>query len=208
MGDGAGVVVSDHSGNGHDGELTGGQWSTVGRFGGALTLATGDWVAVPSFPQASPSWTVSVWTYLTPADVNGQYETLISAENVFAGGWQLHFDDRPGYSRYDAAYWVGAPISDYVVLDCNCIETNVWSNLTAVFNGTAAQFTLYRNAVQVDQTEMPHLIAPGDSTLYLGRWNMNERRFSGSLDDVAIWNRALTPDEITVVNRQPPPDAE
>src|SRR5882724_5038508 len=128
--EGAGNVANDSSSNGHDGQLTGGKWVAQGRFGGALALATGDWVAVPNFPQASQNWTVSLWTYLTAADLTGQPETLLSTENVFAGGWQMHLDDRVGYNRFDAAYWLGDPMSDYVVLFCDCIEADVWINLT------------------------------------------------------------------------------
>jgi hypothetical protein len=206
--EGAGTAVLDRSGNGHAGTLSGGSWVPRGRFGGALTLAPGDSVTVHEFPQATPSWTVSLWTYLTAADLGGQNETLLSTENVFAGGWQLHLDDRPGYARFDAAYWVGDPVDDYVVLFCDCIETDTWIHLTAVFDGAAGRFSLHRDGVEVDRADMPNTILPGDSTLYFGKWNMNERLFSGLLDDVAIWSRALSPEEIQLITTRPVPAPE
>src|SRR4051812_43841409 len=59
--EGTGISVLDHSGNAFNGQLTGGSWIADGSFGGALYLTRGDYVAVPSFPDATPDWTVSAW---------------------------------------------------------------------------------------------------------------------------------------------------
>ena len=48
--EGGGTIVSDTSGNGHDGQLTGGAWLATAQFGGGLRLAAGDTVAIPGFP--------------------------------------------------------------------------------------------------------------------------------------------------------------
>ncbi len=204
--EGSGLVVGDSSGNGHVGELTGGTWSSVGRFGGALELNTGEFVAVKNFPQATANWTVSVWTKTSAAQLvvdQAGGATILSTENVFSGGWQLHLDNRPGFQRYDAAYWLGPNDSDYIVLTCDCIEIDRWVHLTAVFDGQAQQFTLYRDGTPTDRTSLPALILPGDSTLYMGTWNMMSRYLTGVVDDFAIWSRALSPDEIALLSRQP-----
>ena len=124
--EGSGTVVGDRSGNGHDGQLTGGAWTTSGHFAGALTLSSGDHVTVPNFPQATPGWTVSVWTRSTAEQLAvgaaEDGETILTTETVFEGGWQLHLDNRSGYERFDAAYWAGSSANDYVVVFCDCIE--------------------------------------------------------------------------------------
>jgi hypothetical protein len=210
--EGSGTVVGDRSGNGHDGELTGGTWTTGGHFAGALTLTSGDHVTVPNFPQATPGWTVSVWTKTSAeqlaAGVEEEGETILSTENVFAGGWQLHLDNRPGFERYDAAYWAGSSANDYVVVFCSCLDVDRWIHLTAVFDGDARQLTLHRDGVVVDRRTMPVPILPGDSTLYIGRWNQLIRFLSATVDDFAIWSRALDATEIAIVSRQPPPDPD
>ena len=58
------------------------------------------------------------------------------------------------------------------------------------------RITLYRNGTVADQETRPSDIVPGDATLYFGRWNMDGRFLNGDLDDIAIWQRALTPEEI------------
>lgn len=207
--EGSGEGVDDTSGNGHAGQLTGGSWVTVGRFGGALALRAGDFVAVPNFPNATPSWSTSVWTYATQAQIDADTgddigETIMSAETVFAGGWQLHLDTRPGFRQFDAAYWAGS--SDYVETTCRCLEADQWIHLTAVFDDDAGELRLYRDDTLVDRKPMPIPILPGDSTLYFGRWNMNARLLAATIDDFAIWSRALSRDEIAVLSRQPAPD--
>lgn len=207
--DGAGSVVADRAGGRHDGQLAGGVWLPHGRFGGALRLAFGDNVTIPGFPQATPSWTVSVWVRVSAADLAADatdLSTLLSAEQVFAGGWQVHLDSRPDHGTLDVAYWAADPVGDYVVLSCKCVEVDRWIHLTATFDFPARTFRLYRDAAVVGATVMPSAILTGDSVLYIGRWNQNARFLAGDLDDYAVWARALTPDEVAAASLQPPPD--
>jgi hypothetical protein len=203
-----GTAVVDRSGNHHDGQLIGGAWVPRGRFGGALRLGFGDNITVPTFPQATPSWTVSVWLQVTAADLAADaadLSTLLSAEQVFAGGWQVHLDNRPGFGTLDVAYWAGPPVEDYVVLSCKCIVVDQWIHLTATFDSVAHTATLYRDTTVAAAAIMPADILPGDSTLYIGRWNQNARYLAGTIDDFAIWSRALTADEVATLAIQPPP---
>jgi Concanavalin A-like lectin/glucanases superfamily len=204
--EGTGTVAGDHSGNRYDGQLTGGTWTASGRFGGALTLASGDYVTVPGFPQATGNWTVSAWTNSTAADLAAASDTatILSSETVFAGGWQIHLDSRPNYNRFDAAYWAGADVNDYVVTYCDCIAADNWIHLTAVWDDNAEQFTLYRDGVMADHAKMPSPILTGDTTLYFGTWNMLNRFLAGTIDDFAIWSRALSPAEVALLSTQPP----
>jgi hypothetical protein len=206
--EGSGDIVGDSSGNGHPGQLTGGSWVPAGRFGGALELRRGDYVTVPNFPNATPSWSVSVWTYTTRAQIDADTgddigQTIMSAETVFAGGWQLHLDNRPGFRLFDAAYWAGS--SDYVVAACRCLEADTWIHLTAVFDNDVRELRFYEGDAVVDRKPMPMPILPGDSTLYFGRWNQDARLLAATIDDFAIWTRALAGQEVAVLSAQPAP---
>jgi hypothetical protein len=121
---------------------------------------------------------------------------------VFAGGWQIHLDNRPNYQRFDAAYWAGTTVNDYVVVFCACIDADRWIHLTVVWDGD--EMTLYRDDEAVDQLPMPIPILTGDTTLYMGRWNQDGRSFVGDIDDFAVWRRALAPPEIAALSRRSP----
>jgi len=207
----AGTTVMDRSGNGHDGQLTGGSWVATARFAGGLRLQPGDFVTIATFPQALPDWTVSVWIKLSAADVAAfttERAVLLTNERAEAGGWEIEFDPRPGFDWLEASYFVAAPTNDYVVLDCKCIETDRWLQWTAVFDSTQNRFSLYHNGHLADTSAMPASILPGAPGLDIGRWSgQGGRPLSGVIDDYAIWSRALGPDEAALLNERAVPDS-
>ena len=99
--------MADRSGNGHDGQLTGGTWVAAGRFGGGLRLQPGDSVTIPGFPQATPDWTVSVWIKLSAADVaafTAERAVLLTAEKRRWEAGRSSSIPRPGFDWLEASY--------------------------------------------------------------------------------------------------------
>lgn len=195
----AGSVARDQSGQGRDGTVAGGTWIQDGRFMGGLRLAAGDSISVPSFPTPTPDWSLSIWIRVSAEQMANNDETwvsIVSMENFFEGGWQLNIDNRLPRPRFDFAYWA-PPLNAYVFTECECVEVGRWIHLVAVVDVTANRVTLYVDATVGDQETRPSDIPAGDSTLYIGRWNMEGRLFSGDVDDIAIWSRALTAAEVT-----------
>ena len=204
--DGGGTIASDSSGNGHDGQLTGGTWIDQARFGGGLRLTASDALTVPDFPAATPSWSVSLWIRLSDDQLAANSDTwteLLSTENIGAAGWQINIDKRLAEPRFVFSYWA-PPLMGYVGTECSCVDTGAWLHLAAVVDVDSNRLTLYRDGAVVDQTTRPSDILPGDSTLYFGRWNMGGRLLNGDLDDVAVWQRALTAEDITALTTRPP----
>jgi hypothetical protein len=202
----SGTVAEDGSGNSHDGQLSGGTWIEKGRFAGGLRLAAGDVLSVADFPAATPSWSVSLWIRLSTEQLAANSDTfteILSTENIGSAGWQINIDKRLAQPRFVFSYWA-PPLMGYVGTECSCVETGAWIHLAAVVDVDANRLTLYVDGTVADQATRPSDILPGDSTLYFGRWNMGDRLLNGDLDDVAIWARALKPEEITALTRQSP----
>jgi len=206
----SGTTVADRSGHGHDGQLTGGTWVAAGRFGGGLRLQPGESVTIPTFPHATPDWTVSVWINLTAADraafSTEERAVLLTAEGRM-GGWEIEFDPRPGFDWLEASYYVAPPTNDFIVLDCKCIEVDRWLHWTAVFDSTNRRFNLYRGGRLTDSAELPAPILPGEPDLAIGRWYQGARSIAGVIDDFAIWSRALGADEVAAIDAAVVPDA-
>jgi len=206
----AGTQVTDRSGNHHDGVLNGGGWTAQGQFKGALELASGQFVSVAGFPTPMKDWTVSVWIKAadTVDHATVDQRTIISTETVYAGGWQLYLDNRnpdpKAFGIVSAAYWAGPGQTDYEVAVCTCLKADVWTHLTAVWDSAPSQLRLYHDGGPPDTVPMPLPIKPGDSTLLMGMWNMNNRFLDGAIDDVAVWSRVLEPTEIALLSRRPP----
>ena len=205
--EGGGAIARDSSGNGHDGQLTGGTWFADAQFGGGLRLAGGDAVAVPGFRAATPSWSVSLWLRLSNEQMafnnNDTFTAILSTENIASAGWSVNIDKRLAQPRFVFSYW-SPPLTGYIGTECSCVDTGEWVHWAAVVDVSTDRITLYRDGAVADQETRPSDIVAGDSTLYFGRWNMDGRSLHGDLDDIAVWQRALTPEEITALTTQPP----
>ena len=163
-------------------------------------------VTVPGFPAATPSWSVSVWIRLSDEQLAADSDTwteILSTENIGSAGWQINIDKRLAQPRFVFSYWA-PPLMGYVGTECSCVETGAWIHLAAVVDVDTNRITLYRDGKVADQETRPSDILPGDSTLHFGGWNMGDRLLNGDLDDVAIWGRALTAEEITALTTQSP----
>jgi len=209
--EGAGTVAKDTSGNGHDGQLalTTVTWIEDGHFAGGLRLDRGDSIAVHGLPAPTPSFTIAIWVRLSAEQLamdDGTWVAIAGTEVFGAGGWQLNIDNRLPQARFDFAYW-SAPLMDYLFVECECVQTARWMHLAAVVDVEANLVTLYKDGSVGDQETRPSDISAGDSTLYVGRWNMNGRQLSGDLDDLAIWNRALSASEIAALMARSLPPA-
>jgi len=128
---------------------------------------------------------------------------VLSTENFRSGGWQINVDKRLAQPRYVFSYW-SPPLMDYIGVECSCVQTGVWVHLAATVDTNTNLISLYLNGAFADRQTRPSDIIAGDSTLYFGRWNMNGRLLNGDLDDVAIWGRALGPEEITALAMRSP----
>ena len=221
--DGTGSVLTDHSGNGLNGQILNASWiEGPPGFGGALHFNASE-VSVPMFPRALPMgpWTVAGWARLHAENFNSTYLTLISTENVFHGGWQMNAgetpvtDVPPSIPIYQFGYWVGPMEGDYFVVNCACVLYDEWVHLAAVVDPMNRQMLFYRNGVY-QETTVPAAgaafppIKEGSATLYLGRWPPNpppdgpeiKRELTGDLDDFVVYSRALAPREIERLARE------
>lgn len=201
-----GTMATDVSGHGHNGELSGGSWISDARFGAGVRFVAGDTLTVPDFPQATPNWSVSLWIRLSEEQLAADSETwttILSNENVGAGGWEVNVDRQLAQPRFVFSYWA-PPLSNYIGTECSCVKAGDWRHLAAVVDTDTNRLSLYRDGVVVDQTTRPSDIPPGDSTLRFASWNMSGRLFTGDLDDVAIWQRALTAQEVAALTTRSP----
>jgi hypothetical protein len=198
--EGTGSVVHDDSGHGHDGSLLGGEWIPAGRFGGAIRFSApdggaGGGVLVDPFPQPVKDWSVSFWVLVNGSDVTGT-TTVLSTEIVMAGGWEMNL--KPGDSTFAAAelgFWVG---SSYSTASCTCVTLGSWTHIVAVVDGTTLTAQLFHDGVAASSATAQGAFVLGNPYLYMGRWGGGtDRLLVGGLDEVAIFDRALSAAEVT-----------
>ena len=104
------------------------------------------------------------------------------------------------------------PNSNFVSIGCcTVLDPDVWYHVTVVADATAGTITIYDGTIAEAESPLPRSLPPGDPTLYMGKWRAVDIDrslggwFSGTIDDVTIFSRALTPSEVADLDAAPVP---
>jgi Concanavalin A-like lectin/glucanases superfamily/CARDB/Bacterial TSP3 repeat len=195
--------ANDASGNGHDGVVYGATLDTD-RFGqpGSCYRFTGTshWIRANVGPSYfSSDFTFAVWVKFSDSGAyNNDYPMIVSGDT-----WYIHFSGLgPGYgpSLYQKVnfYQQSEPgTSDRIGLmySTNILQTNLWYHLAVTRRGLS--FSMFVNGVLSAQTVSTNQIQLFGSYLQFGNDLQNPySNFHGNLDDIRIYNRALSSTEI------------
>lgn len=211
--DGMGDSLSEGTGLGSDGELFNfdddSPW-VEGRIGGALAFdGLDDYVIAPESPLAESALTISIWGYANSAPT---WASLVKNWGQGIVG-QFHFGLGEGdadtlnvfVTQSDgAAFNAGTDVED--------IEFEVWEHFAFVADPQAQLVTLYRNGEDVDERGYDGTFTPDPNSEAIGI-GVKTNDFGdaadsglccpgywdGMLDDLGIWHRALTADEIAEI---------
>ncbi|MBL7186510.1 MAG: LamG domain-containing protein [Phycisphaerae bacterium] len=196
--EGSGTTAYDSSGNGHDGTLVGGAaWTPDGRFGGGLELdGTSGYVSVPSFELTTDTITFVAWVNGWKA---GDWAPLISSRVV--GQCEMNFGDNDTLhytwngDSADTWGWTGGPV----------IPQDTWTMLAVTIDPAGATAYVYTDDDGLTQTT--NAIAHIEETvgaLQIG-YSYDPRYVRGIMDEAAVYDHALTEDEIVALATVPLP---
>ncbi len=204
----SGLVAQDSSGANHNGELQGfagdnSQW-VAGRLSGAIQLKS-DAVSGSNFVMVADNGDLDVSTSLEfslSAWVKGPATqkdgAAIIAKGTGNGGEQYALDVYAGKVRFYCATGSGF----YVLASTNLLD-NTWQHVAAVFSVPLNRMKLYVNSAEVASSPLPSHIVQNTHELTIGsRQSGSEAydlNFSGRLDDVRVYARALTPADVQAV---------
>lgn len=197
-----GTTAADSSGNGNTGTLQGTPLPTwaPGQVGNCLSFASGGGrVYVPSSSTidfADEDFSVALWA-IQPTSWSGQYELLIKG-TMGVGAY-------PGTGKRYELYRKDAQFRFCVDDDVTKSElalavsdfcTGSWVHIVALRDTAANQLRLYANGVlKGTATDSTGSISQNEP-LYIADL---EDLFTGAIDDVRIYDRALEPEEITAL---------
>ncbi len=199
--------ANDESGNGNDGTVNGAT-PTIDRFGNqerAFSFDGNDNIVAPPV-QANSEISVSFWTNNITVDQGGH---IITQTTESPSGTLVYwaFDYLANTPNH------GSKAGSYKGLyNSSCltnVDNEIWHNTLAVANWNHITFTIsdsgrissYLNGDLVQSAlYLPLSNCPIDSNAVLrfgGPWLVTGPLFfHGTLDDIAIWNRALSEDEV------------
>ena len=185
----AGTSVTDASGQGNTGTIQG-AIRVSGKYGSALSFnGTSDLVSIASSTSLSPTTglTIEAWVFPTRA-----------------GGWQTAvLKERPGglvygfYASDDGARpsgWVRTSSSDKSAQGTASLLLNVWTHIALTYN--RSQLLVYVDGALVASGSVTGNLATSTGALRIGGNTIWGEYFQGRIDDVRIYNRALSAAEI------------
>ncbi|MCP4258900.1 MAG: LamG domain-containing protein [Planctomycetes bacterium] len=186
--EGSGTTAYDSSGNGLDGNLVGGATWTQGRIGGGLELdGTSGYVSVPDFELTTDSITFVIWLN---GWKGGDWAPLLSSREV--GDCEMIFGDDDTL-RY---VWNNDSSATWGWTDGPVIPEDTWTMLAVTIDPDQAVAYVYTDDGGL--TQSTNAIAHIEETvgaLQIG-YSYDPRYIRGIIDEAAVFNRALTEQEI------------
>ncbi|MFC1658220.1 LamG domain-containing protein [Candidatus Omnitrophota bacterium] len=188
-----GTTAYDRSGNGNNGSLepvTGGSnttesqmWTPQGKFGGALEFdGTDDYVDAGTSATLRPAnFTYAAWIKRGTEDT--------SEDHVISNSMNRQFYVLDRTIQFQPG--LGANIEGTTIL-----QQGVWYHVAFTYNGTNA--IIYVNGKAEDNDVIS--VGAGSGTFFIGKcWDTHYvHNFNGLIDEVKVYNRALSPDEISM----------
>jgi glucose/arabinose dehydrogenase/fibronectin type 3 domain-containing protein len=197
--EGAGTTTADRSGNNNTGTLGGATWATSGQTAAALSFSGSNQrlnVNDAASLDLTTGLTIEAWVY--PTELSG-WRTVVMKERTAGLSYALYAHDSV---PMPAAYLrIGS--SDIRVAGMSALPLNAWSHLSVTYNGSVA--ILYVNGIQVGSRAVSGSIVTSNLPLRVGGNQPWGEYFSGRIDEVRIYNRALTAAEIQADMATPVP---
>src|SRR5262249_48260304 len=191
----SGTSASDSSGNGNSGTLVNGPVWTAGRIGNALYFdGINDSVTVPDSNSLdlSSSFTLSAW--VNPASTFTDFRSILVKNYSY-----YLYASVAGYCGDGTPLGGFSGATNTTVCQPSPLPINTWTHLAVTYNGST--LTFYRNGVAGATSTVSGTLSPTTGTLQIGGSQFGEY-FKGLIDEVRIYNRALTETEIQATYQQ------
>ena len=198
----SGNTVADVSGNGNNGTMMNGPTVIPGVEGQALSFnGTDQYVSVPNSSSLNPNViSVSFWVKSAVAAQNF-YAAMVNKRllgntspfNVWS------FDTNPSGNTYDFCITNNAGSGPTYGQWClsNGVLSTSWTHIVGTYDGTTQK--LYENGVLVASQPVNITLASSTLPVAIGWDNSTggvNQHFNGAIDDVRIYNRALSATEV------------
>ncbi len=195
--EGSGETAHDSSAS-HDGALHGAKWTEAGKFGPALEFdGENDLVTVPGAAELELGEAFTLEAWVRPQD-SRQFGAILTKEipeffsySLEAGGWEAGVPE--GLISPEARIEKGIHAGEE-------LPVNAWSHLALSFDGE--QLRLYVNGELVKEAAAAGPQG-GEGPLQLGGAPVFSDYFKGVIDEVRVYDRALSAEEVEADEETP-----
>jgi hypothetical protein len=193
-------LIHDASGNGHDGSVKDASW-VPGKENLALNFEKGGFVEIPDDPglRLQKDFTITAWINKTRTSMKGKSMGIVSKSSPDSWDYDLFMStsklEHPAF--YSDAF--KAPDGDIEVISTMPLKLNEWHHIAVTREGYNAK--IYMDGAVTGKATLPEDLTSSADNLFIGY--DHDGGFLGSIDEVRIYNRALTDQNIkTIMNIQ------
>ena len=190
-------IIYDHSGFGNNGTVVGGiTYNFSGRFGvGIKGLGSTGRIVVTNNPSLNVTNTITIEAWINWTGESGENFNLQNV--VTAGNWEKALrvtepDHWNGGSQVFGQFKIGGV--SYELYSTEKVPVGRWAHVAVTYNGSA--LSLYIDGRLGASTPASGQIVFNDDDIYIAAESGSVSNFDGSIDEVAIYNRSLSNDEI------------
>jgi hypothetical protein len=197
--------ANDESGNGNDGAVNGATLAED-RFGNAGSAYSFDGLDDYIIANASTSLdassyseiTLSAWVNTVEFSPTGSASKIITHTSIDGSNGQQYALS----VQHDSALYFLAGTGQFEANGINVssavLFTNQWQHAIMTYDGESVRFYINGNLVFTKQESDNFPTSPTGALVFSSiQSSQYNRLYNGLLDDIAIYNRALTPEEVT-----------
>ena len=187
----SGTSLSDRSGNGNNGVIHEAA-SASGLHNEALSFdGIDDYVEVsPDDTLSTASMTISTMVYI-PDSIDSGWQTLVEHDR-YGENWYGLYKSANGDKFHFRWCGSGTCISDFNAE----ISPNTWYHVVGTYDASTNTATMYQDGYSDSSVTGATSPLEHNGNLRIGRNNDDNEEFRGLIDDVRIYDRALSPQEV------------
>jgi len=146
------------------------------------------WGNHPAHSEFSPPTGVTISLWCNPSTAEQSDRWMLNCVGRGSDGYRL------GMGGGKVAWQVPRERWSHGLYSPEPIPVGAWTHVAATFDNRT--MVLYLNGKQVGELERPGLIRPSRGDLNIGTYGGTRARFQGLLDEIRLYNRPLSPQEI------------
>jgi|GEM_PF-3832615 len=186
--EGTGSIAYDNTAYGDNGTISGATWNDGGLNGSLTFDGVNDHISVSNSTnlEISNSISVEAWIY---RDSQSRDEMVVSKRSGETG-FALWF-----YWGINKALFNTGNTDFNAVCSTTDIQSGVWYHIVGTYDGTVRK--IYVNGVLENSVTATGQLSSNTANLEIGKYNLsNTHYFDGAIDEVKIYDRALTAEEV------------
>jgi hypothetical protein len=189
--EGSGSTANDKSPMGNNGTINGADWENQGKIGSCLSFQSGDYVDVPHSASLSITDEITIMAWINMAIDSSGEMAIVSKGTWAANDLPYELTVTPG----DVIFWQFYDDAGRDTCSPSSPPVNEWHHIAATYDG--AIFKCYIDGALGEEWAYAGTMPENIASVTIGkRSKAAGTYFTGLIDEVVIFNRAISVDEV------------